>query len=265
MTTPVSDPPASAGRVPCVGLIVIATSRYTCFVPDLIASARRHFLPGAADVRYFVCTDRPAEIPPGVTALPVEHRPWPYATLLRYHHVVRHAGAFADCDFLFQCDADMRFVADTEGDLLPTGGSGLVGVEHPGFCWMPSGWDRLRQRLGWEVRRGRGRRGSYETDPRSLAAVAEHEGEVYYAGGFAGGTREAYLALVRTLADRIDRDLAREIIAVWHDESHLNRYFIDHPPHRLDPRYCHPESWQLPYPRILVALDKEHSALRAQR
>lgn len=250
---------------PSIGFIVVATARYTRFVPALLESARRHFLPGAR-VRFFVCTDRPSEIPPheDTTPLPVEHRPWPYATLLRYHHVVRHAAPLAACDYLFQCDADMRFVADAGAEVLPSSDSnGLVGVQHPKFIWKPGRLDRLRRRLGLQVRPGPAPRGTYETDPRSLACVASHEGDCYYAGGFTGGTAPAYLAMARTLAERIDRDLQAGIIAVWHDESHLNRYFIDHPPLRLDPRYCHPEDWDIPYPRVLVALEKDHAALRA--
>ena len=247
---------------PKVGLLVTATARYTRFVPALLASVRSHFLRGAA-VTMYVFTDRPQEIPPDAVALPVAHRPWPYATLLRYHHVMRHAPQLAACDYLFQCDADMRFVGAAGFEILPVGGNGLVGVEHPGFCWEPSAWDRLRRRLGLRVVRGRGKRGSYETDARSLACVGPREGEVYYAGGFNGGATPAYLEMARVLSERIDRDLARDFIAVWHDESHLNRYFIDHPPHRLDPRYCYPENGNLPYPRILLALDKDHAAMRA--
>jgi histo-blood group ABO system transferase len=258
------DQPVSAGPAPKrVGLLVTATARYTQFVPDLLSSVRRHFLHGA-DVTGFVFTDRSEEIPAGAVALPVEHRPWPYATLLRYHHVVRHAARLADCDYLFQCDADMRFVADAGSEVLPDGGNGLMGVEHPGFCWRPSWWTRRLRRAGFNVARGRGPRGSYETDPRSLACVGPKEGKVYYAGGFTGGTTAAYLAMARTLVERIDRDLERGVIAVWHDESHLNRYFIDHPPHLLDPRYCYPESWDLPFAKILVALDKDHAAMRAE-
>ena len=250
------------GAAPRVGLIVVATAHYTRFVPELLASVRKYFL-RTARVTVFVLTDRPQEIPADAVTLPVEHRPWPHATLLRYRHVTRHSARLAACDYLFQCDADMRFVASAGPEVLPAGGSGLVGVEHPGFCWQPPLWARFRRRLGLAVAAGCGARGSYETDPRSTACVGPEEGTVYFAGGFAGGTAPAYLEMARILAERIDGDLTRGIIAVWHDESHLNRYFIDHPPHRLDPRYCYPENGKLPFPKVLLALDKDHAALRA--
>jgi histo-blood group ABO system transferase len=257
-----ANPAGGAPRPTRVGLIVTATARYTHFVPPLLASVRRHFLRESA-VTVFVFTDRPGEIPADTVALPVEHRPWPYATLLRFHHIVRHAARLAECDYLFQCDADMRFVGDAGAEVLPKDGHDLVGVEHPGFCWEPSVWTRLLRRAGVSVARGRGKRGSYETDRRSLAYVAPREGRMYFAGGFYGGATAAYLAMARTLAGRIDRDLEQGLIAVWHDESHLNRYFIDHPPLALDPRYCYPENAKLPFPKILLALDKDHAAVRA--
>ena len=31
----------------------------------------------------------------------------------------------------------------------------------------------------------------------------------------------------------------------------------------LDPSYCYPESWDLPFPKRLLALDKHHEEIRA--
>jgi histo-blood group ABO system transferase len=65
------------------------------------------------------------------------------------------------------------------------------------------------------------------------------------------------------MQENIKADLAKNIIAIWHDESHLNRYFIDNKPTKiLSPSYCYPESWQLSYPKRLLALDKNHQNMR---
>lgn len=39
----------------------------------------------------------------------------------------------------------------------------------------------------------------------------------------------------------IDIDFNNNIIAIWHDESHLNLYFTQHPPKVLDSSYIYPE------------------------
>ncbi len=66
------------------------------------------------------------------------------------------------------------------------------------------------------------------------------------------------------LANNIDIDYSRGIIAVWHDESHMNRYFIDNSPTViLSPSYCYPENVNLSYTKRLLALDKNHQEIRS--
>ena len=94
---------------------------------------------------------------------------------------------------------------------------------------------------------------------------------MYYAGGFNGGTPAAFLTLAETLATAIARDRAAGITARWHDESHLNRYLVDHPPTvSLSPSYCYPEEWHESGPPAgdeplvprIVALRKQHAVVR---
>jgi hypothetical protein len=68
----------------------------------------------------------------------------------------------------------------------------------------------------------------------------------------------------RKIRENIDTDLQKDIIAIWHDESHLNRYLISNQQltKTLLPSYCYPESWNLPYPKKILALDKDHEAIR---
>ena len=246
-----------------IGLLIVATAKYTRFVAPLLESARKHFMVGE-QVTAYVFTDRAEEIPISAVALPVEHRAWPYATLLRYHHIAHYRERLLGEEFVFQVDADMQFVGPVGREILPDNSSGLVGVEHPGFCWRPAWWQRVARAAGLPMRRGQGLRGTYETDPRSIAWIGEHEGKTYYAGGFTGGEFAPYLDMAASIQIRIDLDLEKGVIAVWHDESHLNRHFIFYPPKRLDPGYCYPESWKLPFRRRLVALDKDHARMRAE-
>jgi histo-blood group ABO system transferase len=90
-------------------------------------------------------------------------------------------------------------------------------------------------------------------------------GMEYYAGGFNGGRR--YLKMAKTIRSWVDEDERKGIIAKWHDESHMNRYLYENPPTViLSPAYCFPEApWasSLPFPRKLVALDKNHAEMRS--
>ena len=86
----------------------------------------------------------------------------------------------------------------------------------------------------------------------------------YLVGGFNGGSSVGFLKMSHILADRIKDDLYRGIIAIWHDESHINRYFVDNPPTRiLDPSYCYNESMKLPFDKKLLSLTKNETELRS--
>jgi histo-blood group ABO system transferase len=142
-------------------------------------------------------------------------------------------------DYLFACDADMLFVDYVGDEILHD----RVGTLHPGFTT---------------------RRGTYDKNPLSKAYVNEHEGTHYFAGGFYGGTQENFIALLEVLTNNIQYDLNHKIVALWHDESHLNRYFIDHEPTCiLNTSYCYAEGRSLPTPPRLVALHKSKTYWRS--
>lgn len=224
-----------------VGLCIVATGKYICFVPPLIESARKHFCTNH-QVTYFVFTD--GQITPAfdIVALPAQRLGWPYDTMMRCVYYNNYSELLAKMDYVFATDADMRFV-DTVGDEIL---GERVATMHPGF---------LHQR------------GSYENRSISTACVKANEGKYYFAGGFHGGSASEFINLTRTMANNIDVDLKKGIIAVWHDESHLNRYFIDNPPSViLSPSYCYPENGiegivVNAHPRLL-ALDKNHAQMR---
>lgn len=219
-----------------VGLCIMATGRYDAYAQRFIESARKHFLKNH-EVTYFVFTDGKVKDSSDVVQIYQKRLGWPHDTLMRFAVYGQHKDALAAMDYLFASDADMLFVAPVEDKILGR----LVATQHPGYV---------------------GRRGTYETDSKSTAYVAFHEGKHYFAGGFYGAERDAFFAMMDTLTEKIEIDLKKKYIAIWHDESHLNRYFIDHRPTViLAPTYCCPETWEMAG-RKLLALDKNHSAMR---
>ncbi len=199
-----------------IGVAVVATGGYRAFVGAVVRSIRRNFLPGH-EVRVFLLTDADFRSAPDVVPIRVEHRPWPEMTLGRHALVASHRAAFAGLDFLFYLDADMRVVGEVGDEIL----GDLVAVVHPGYH------DQDRSRLPFESR------------PASAACVRAGEGATYYCGAFQGGKADHFLAVCESLAAMVEADRARGVTAVWHDESHWNRYLIDHPPSvALSPSYC---------------------------
>lgn len=263
-TRQTSDRPAPAKHK--VGLVVLATGGYIRFFRPFLESVQRWFFPGHT-VRVLLFTDQEVsgeehgDFSLRVTA--IKDEPWPFVTLKRFEYIDAHRRLFDGLDYLFYCDVDARMVAPVADEILPDGTRHqLSAVDHPSFAFSgkPGLFCKALRATSLTCRFGYRRiRGTFETDKKSTAYVGDDEGDVYYAGGFWGGSAPAVLEMARELRRNIERDLARGYIALWHDESHLNRYLIDHPPKVLSPGYCRPEQvFRLPFKtKILMAYKEE--------
>jgi uncharacterized protein YlaI len=94
--------------------------------------------------------------------------------------------------------------------------------------------------------------------PHAFAAVtntvSDNEKMTYFAGGFFGGSKDEFLKMSDTINSNIDIDLKENRIAIWHDESHMNRYFVTNPPTViLNHSYCYPEEWENPHKHKILA------------
>ncbi|XP_063001028.1 N-acetyllactosaminide alpha-1,3-galactosyltransferase-like [Elgaria multicarinata webbii] len=89
---------------------------------------------------------------------------------------------------------------------------------------------------------------TYERDPQSAAYIPYEEGDYYYHGAVFGGTPQHVLNLTRQCYEGIMRDKGHNVEAVWHDESHLNQYYLLHKPTKLlSPEYCWDYKMGIPY------------------
>lgn len=217
-----------------IGLILVATGggRYTKFVEPLLQSAERYF-PQHTSVLF---TDNPLCTSRGIK-IRQENLGWPRATLMRYHMMLKHEEILSRFDHLFYCDIDMIFTSKIEPDEILS--SGITAVLHPGF---PD---------------------AFERNPLSTACVTG--AHTYYQGCLIGGTRDSFLKMCRVITHNIDVDDSRGVMALWHDESHLNRYLIDNPPAKvLSPAYCFPEPKYLKDPGKWMPLPIEQFVPKAR-
>lgn len=215
-----------------IGLLIIATNKYDVFLQPLISSADEYFLK-EQEVIYFIFTDKEINLSTNreYKIIKTDHKEWPWMTLGRYE-LFNNCKELFNMDYLYYCDVDMKFVGDVGNEIL----SNLVGTQHCGYYNV---------------------RGTPETNSNSLACVYGHEEMQYFAGGFNGGKSEEFLKMSKVLSNNINIDYSKGIISVWHDESHMNRYFIDNPPTKiLDPGYCFHENSNRPFRKRLIALIK---------
>jgi len=232
-----------------VALLVIATNKYTQFVPPLYKSVKKHFLVNH-DVKVVVFTDGDVPENESIIKIHQEHLEWPYSTMFRFKIFNKSADLLKDFDYLFYIDADTLIVDDINEDIL----GDLVGVRHCGFY---NGG------------------GTFENNPKSVFYVKPSDPKqhkYYFGGGFSGGKSDKYLELSSWCEKMIDEDLKNNIVPIFHDETSINLYFLyNEPSIILDPSYHYPQGnieyfksrWK-PYdfsPKILL-LDKNHNEIR---
>jgi histo-blood group ABO system transferase len=225
-------------------ILTIATNKYLQFVEELYDSIEKNFLNGH-EISCLLFTDHEVETSDNVRVHYIDHEPWPMPTLKRYNYFVKEKEFILQHDYCFYFDADMR-VDNFVGDEVL---SDLVGTQHPYQSFHSI--EKM----------------SYDRNPKSLAYVPLGEGKNYYAGGFNGGSTKSFIEMSEVIADRVNKDLEKDVIALWHDESHMNRYMIDNPPTlTLTPSYCFAEEFygtDYPHEPKIIALRRNKDELRS--
>ncbi len=218
----------TSARKTKVGILYIVTGRYVVLWPEFIESLREKFLPDCEKHVYLFSDQDDFFTPaPDITYIHMEHRPWPYSTLLRYHTFLEHVDKWQDCDYMFYLNADYIFWKTVTRDMIfPGPEGGIISV------LVPKCVDAAPDEF------------PYERSPESRACIPFGQGKYYYAGGFNGGPAKDFLAMSRAIDEATQDDLDRGVIAAWHDESQLNRYLLDNPPAVVLPKtYLWSESW----------------------
>ncbi|RIY35567.1 hypothetical protein [Psittacicella gerlachiana] len=221
-----------------VAVLSVNTGAYASFFKVLFPYNYQNFLPDC-EVTFFVFTDSKelAQLyayNPQVKIIPLDYQPWPLPTLFRFKYFLELESTLAEFAYVFFMNANFYCKRPLYAqDLLfaPTGNwaQDLIVVEHFGQNCLP---EELR---------------SYERNPQSQAYISPtpEKATTYIAGAFNGGTSQAFLTMSRELAQRTLTDYQNNLIAVWHDESHLNRllYDLDYQAHILPPHYVMPQEY----------------------
>ena len=227
-----------------VGILYICTGKYSIFWEDFFINCEKNFLPNS-EKHYFVFTDDEVILKidnPKIHTIFQQTEEWPYPTLKRFEYFCRVKEQLLLMDYVVFMNGNLIVnVPVYEDEILPKEENLFVTL-HPGF------FDKARCEY------------TYDNNPKCTAYVSDDEGTYYFAGGFNGGKSEAFVSLMKVLKDRIQRDLQNDVIALWHDESQLNRYLIDYGGKfkMLSPAYLYPEGWDLPFEQKIIVLDKQN-------
>ena len=225
-----------------VAILYICTAKYVVFWKDFFTSYEKYFLPNS-EKHYYVFTDAEElfmeQECDRIHKIYQEPLGWPDNTLLRYHVFLKIEEQLKAYDYLFFMNANCQAMETiTEEEFLPEDKNLLV-VQHPGF------YDKTNVQF------------TYDRNPKSTACIPKGEGKYYICGGVNGGRTENYLQLMKELKHNIDVDKKNKQLALWHDESHINRYILKRDDYRiLSPAFCYPEGKELPFPMKILIRDK---------
>ncbi|XP_040005050.1 N-acetyllactosaminide alpha-1,3-galactosyltransferase-like [Xiphias gladius] len=212
-----------------VALTVFAVGRYLdAYLETFLTSAEKHFMCGLP-VTYYVFTDLPEKVPHielgpqrSMKVIQVEkHSRWQDISMMRMKTIseaieseIRHR-----CNYVFCFDVDQEFKGRFGSEAL----GHSVALLHAHFYKLPK------------------RRFTYDRNPKSKAYM--ETGDFYYHAAIFGGLWENVKNLVDACYLSIMEDKLNNVEALWHDESHLNKYFWLHKPSKvLSPEYCWDES-----------------------
>ena len=234
-----------------VNLLIIATNKYTQFLPALLRSLKNNFLT-SEDVTYSIFTDKPYQVREQnsfhnsrMNIFEIEHLPWPGTTLYRFHFFNKYKDKLKEADYFFYIDADTEIKEEITAEEII---GERVGTQHCGFV---------------------NKRGSYEGRPTSCCYVGPNEGTNYFGGGFWGFSKKEFWPFIDKAIEMITTDANNGITPEHHDESVLNRYLIDNQPTKiLNPSFHYPMSdknkktWKENYTCKILLLDKNHKEIR---
>lgn len=231
-----------------ISISFIATSKYKEFFPTFYKGVTENFCSNEERM-ILVSTDDPDNSMfkmPNVITKKISHAQWPYITLHRFKYLLNFKQEIGESSHFFFIDADLIPVSKIELSDLAESDKDLVGVQHPGFI---------------------GKIGTFETNTNSLASIfhGRYDLSHYRQGCFWGGESKSVIEMIEELDRRVDVDLSNGVIARWHDESHMNKYFVERNERvlTLHPGYAQPEfgyeEVRSKFPTKMIHLAKDDS------
>ena len=235
------------------GIVSLATgTKYLGYWKEMVLTFKAKE-PNFQSIEFYLLTDNVSEAQEFCQANQISSKVfsipsygWPDATLLRYQEILA-IKEFMTEEVCIYVDADMLIQEAFIPKLTPSEWeNGMAFIAHPGF-WRPHGFERAIFYLKYPNRILRdlvstikfGNLGSWERNALSAAYVPRQNRKKYVCGGVWMGRNQYFFELVEKCSQAVKIDLKKNFVAIWHDESHLNKWFSDHGGTILTPAFCY--------------------------
>ena len=226
-----------------IGILYICTGKYAVFWDRFYKNSEKYFFTeNEFEKHYFVFTDdSKIKSNENIHVYYKESEGFPLDSLKRFELFLSIKIDLIKMDFIYFLNANMDFVDFVGKEIIPKAEySGLVGVLHPGY------YKSKKEAL------------PYERNSLSTAFIPYKKNYLYryFMGGFNGGKTIDFLELCNVCFENIKIDESNNIMACFHDESHINAYFFDKNILILSSRYGFAEDTKHSFKPKVVILDK---------
>jgi len=226
-------------------VVSVATNGYDKYFVNLVISADR-YLQVEKNAIFHIFTDNAEEIKKNAINLKniticyhkVPSYNWPEATLIRYQLIFQNRNHFSS-QVIMYIDSDMLFKSSVGLELFPEKWQNEIAfVHHPGYWRKRSSLVTKSPRDVYKLLKYGGI-GTWETRKLSSAFIERKLRKLYCCGGIWMGKREKIINFSKSMFDSVENDKRKNITAIWHDESHLNKYAALNQFTLLSPEYCY--------------------------
>jgi hypothetical protein len=231
--------------MPTIGIYSIFIDSYICFYENFINNMETNFLSDHTKYYYIVTNNYDIKKLNNRTFfIYTEQLAWPYPTLYRFKYFLLFPyNLLKKSNIMFFINSNAICVDKVNDDILPNK-DGHVFTTHCSHAitdYDKSPFDKnINSTAGV----------SYEIDKNYY----------YYGGRFYGADLEKFIQLCTQLDRNIDIDEKNNVIALWHDESHINYYcniILNNNFKKLGVEYHIPEEALWKYSlRKIIYLDK---------
>lgn len=231
-----------------------ATGPYKKFITPFVQSFNSLFFSNIPK-EFILFVDEEVDIPsrpsniPQITWVNTTHEPWPEVTLMRYKLIKDYLSQNQPEESIIYLwlDIDLECVKKVEYNPLEFQNCEYITVQHPG--------NYVANMLN-----------SLEGNPLSEAYLDKKTLDglpyTYAQGCLWGGFGRSFRNMVDSLEASVRIDNDKEITAIWHDESHLNKFIVENIKlnknniKTLSSSFAYPQNWDLGIEAIIIHKDK---------
>lgn len=199
-----------------IAIVYLAIGVYDVFWDEFYRSSEKFLFPDC-EKEYFLFTDSKKLLSlqlSNVTVYYHKDEGWVKNVIAKNECILQLKDKLQEQDFLFYINANVEIKDTILGkDILPKRENDFLSIlsfDH---------YSNIDKKLY-----------PYERNPESAAYIPYDKGVYYFQSGFYGGRFKEILELVSQCARYAKIDMDNGMMAIWHDESYLNKYLLDHKP-----------------------------------